>query len=411
MCVCKSWRSYIKHPWFIDAHLEHQRRDLLMIQTYPEGTEKQIYSLHVDDYTFLEYKKHESPLIHPVRAEYRVVGSCNGILCITNDQNGYGYDTYLWNPTIRKSVVVPYPNVTYYSHGGFDQAMGFGFDANTNDYKVIRIVELVRDYKHQLGVELYTLSTGIWRNISHLAPAIRCMVQISYPERARQAYLNGAAHWIVYERCTSFSHRLVILVFHFGDEKFSCIEPPAGNSYKFRCDDWWPGNFGGSLSIVEHSKDRCCVWVMKEYGDSSSWTRQLDISVCGEVKGIFGFRKDGDLLIGINGGLYSYDPDKEPHFLRESNQYFWNLFQQDYHRVYYNRADDDQSYDPEAAPKDLQLRSRKMLNNHRRYSFHCECYTESLVLLGAMMSVEDDQVQSIHDQMQDMHLERVRKMF
>ncbi|KAI8551293.1 hypothetical protein RHMOL_Rhmol06G0174300 [Rhododendron molle] len=39
-------------------------------------------------------------------------------------------------------------------------------------------------------IDLYSLSTGAWRNISHLG------LPYVINGRATQAYLNGAAHWI-----------------------------------------------------------------------------------------------------------------------------------------------------------------------------------------------------------------------
>lgn len=214
----------------------------------------------------------------------------------------YVDNTILWNPTIRKWVRLPRPRVTFTSHGGFDHAIGFGFDAKTNDYKVVRIVRLL-DFDLELPpeIDLYSLSTGAWRNISHLGLPYRIM------GRATQAYLNGAAHWIgadMEKRC------LMMVSFHMGDESFHSMSIPADTPFFpwFLC----PAVIQGSLSLVETkvfgSEKSWCIWVMKEYGVASSWTKLFDVGNGERGNRLIGFRKEGELLFDAHGDLISYNP-------------------------------------------------------------------------------------------------------
>lgn len=97
---------------------------------------------------------------------YRIIGSCNGLVCITDDQFSYAHDTILWNPSIRKYVPLPKPRITVFKHGKFEHVMGFGFDPKSNDYKVVRIVYLEPSKKFE--IDIYRLSSGTWEDISHL---------------------------------------------------------------------------------------------------------------------------------------------------------------------------------------------------------------------------------------------------
>ena len=148
---------------------------------------------------------------------YRIVRSCNGVLCLTDDHLLYMDIKILWNPAIWKLVILPEPRVTFNSRGGFDHAIGFSFDAKSNDYKVVRIVHLL-DSGAMIPpeVDVYTLSARTWRNISHL--------KFSYVIKARetQAYLNGAAQWIGFDMKR---HDVMIVSFHMGDEVFRSMEP------------------------------------------------------------------------------------------------------------------------------------------------------------------------------------------
>ncbi|GFS45446.1 hypothetical protein Acr_00g0096040 [Actinidia rufa] len=71
--------------------------------------------------------------------------------------------------------------------------------------------------------------------------------------------------------------------------------------------------FRGWLALVEcgkRSEEDWCIWVMKEYGLSESWTKLLVINVGHSVERLVGFRKNGDLLILADGGqLISYDTE------------------------------------------------------------------------------------------------------
>lgn len=55
----------------------------------------------------------------------RVVGVCDGLICLADDMFCYAYDFFIWNPAIRKLVTLPMPDVTFSTHRGYDASIGF----------------------------------------------------------------------------------------------------------------------------------------------------------------------------------------------------------------------------------------------------------------------------------------------
>ncbi|XP_059629984.1 uncharacterized protein LOC132272938 [Cornus florida] len=139
------------------------------------------------------------------------------ILCtsfLSDYLSSYMNNLYLWNPSIRKMMALLPVRVTYELHGCHMHSMGFVFNSWTNDFKVVRIVYLddgVIGCLTPLEVDIFSLSTGTWRDISHLG------LKHTICERAPQAFLNGAAHWLAYNRRKRDNFLNLIVSFHMGD--------------------------------------------------------------------------------------------------------------------------------------------------------------------------------------------------
>lgn len=98
--------------------------------------------------------------------------------------------------------------------------------------------------------------------------------------------------------------------FHMADESFHSMSLPAGIPY-------WPFHLRptviqGSLSFVEKKevggRKSWCIWLMKEYGMASTWTKLLDVGIGERVERLIGFQKEGKLLIEAQGDLISFRP-------------------------------------------------------------------------------------------------------
>ncbi|KAM7503037.1 hypothetical protein LguiB_001941 [Lonicera macranthoides] len=279
--ICKSWYALITCPNFINTHLNRsitKKETRLMIRDSVEKTGfdqfgKEHYSVYWDNQTFDEYAEFIFPY-SSISGVLRIVGSCNGLVLFSDDKLGDTLFTFLWNPSIQKFITLPYPSINYISHGASIHSLGFGFDAATNDYKVVRVVHLLPglNIKVPPEVELYELSTGSWRRIS--AGDFPCVVKESTP----QAFLNGAVHWLGYNPNNgegNISH--LIVLFDMKNEALCDMMVPASVQHDW---DWdWHSDMRVAvhaelLSLIHKpsDEDSCNIWVMKEYGVAESWT-------------------------------------------------------------------------------------------------------------------------------------------
>nr|XP_023884339.1 F-box protein At3g07870-like isoform X1 [Quercus suber] len=311
--VSKAWKSLIKNPTFISTHLHHslnKNQNLLFIGLCSEN-QKEFYALHnEDDADFTQLARFDYPFRASARnGNYRAVGTCNGLLFLSKVSRG-DYSFCLWNPCVGKLLKLPSPNVTYATHGVFDACIGFGFDPKTKDYKVISVTLLksLDLERTRPQVEIYTLSTGQWRMLrTGLAP-------ITLFRRQPQTFINGALHWVASRGSDNNLHNFV-LVFDLGEEIFHEILLPE-----------FPGHMGlkyGSVSVYRNSiaffrkdDDFLQIWVMKEYGVVSSWTKVFSLPLfnldffgaSGSIQRALGFRRNGEVILIFDGGrLISLD--------------------------------------------------------------------------------------------------------
>ncbi|XP_052184039.1 F-box protein At3g07870-like isoform X2 [Diospyros lotus] len=217
--VSKSWRSLISNPQFITLHRDYNNNNTHMLVSYYPS---ELCALHYDNPAFELHSEAEFPFNKPYRF-YRIVGSCNGLICVGYSCVSYANDLFLWNPSIRKIVTLPKPGIPFESHRALMLVLGFGFDPKSNDYKVVRIVYFHgRNGLHKLlpMVELYTLSTGTWRGISAVVPPY------VISNFLLQANVNGAVHWIAHNPTKIGGFRSLIVAFDLNDEVFKEMRLP-----------------------------------------------------------------------------------------------------------------------------------------------------------------------------------------
>ncbi|GLT81374.1 hypothetical protein SLA2020_527630 [Shorea laevis] len=105
----------------------------------------------------------------PWEAEIYVAGSCNGLVCL---HDSGALCVVIWNPATNETKVVPKSYLPRNAPAGYRttvESMGFGFDAKTNDYKIIN----VRSFRHPsiiqseniFQTEVYSLSADSWRKV------------------------------------------------------------------------------------------------------------------------------------------------------------------------------------------------------------------------------------------------------
>ncbi|XP_048427683.1 F-box protein CPR1-like [Pyrus x bretschneideri] len=131
--------------------------------------------------------------------------------------------TIIWYPSVRKYVILPSPNIKNNFEGA--QTYIFGYDSQTNDYEVLRIVTVRNSL---LGVEVYSLAKRRWTCLSAAATSV-------FPAYLCASFLINffidAMHWIL-PRDRDPQHLMVS--FDFSTELFHEIEMPED----FGTTDW-----------------------------------------------------------------------------------------------------------------------------------------------------------------------------
>ncbi|KAF2293400.1 hypothetical protein GH714_001291 [Hevea brasiliensis] len=171
-CVSKTWYSLITDPSFIAHHLKKtaaRNSGLLFFGYVTEELDFPFkpyarYLLYPDESFPANHVEELDCPLKGLKVLYKIVGSCNGVFCLS-----YGrYNrVVLWNPSVRKIVKIPWPNVTLNSHGLHKDSLGFGFDSSADDYKLVRIVYLPGsnfDFDEiPPFVEIYSLRSRGWK--------------------------------------------------------------------------------------------------------------------------------------------------------------------------------------------------------------------------------------------------------
>ncbi|XP_019159142.1 PREDICTED: F-box/kelch-repeat protein At3g23880-like [Ipomoea nil] len=319
--VSKSWYFIITSTAFISAHCRHHRNgnsaaNLLLLRRYNKSykVEKCSVLSHTDRQLLSLNNSHELsfPISRVIRY-LRTVGFYNGVFCLSEDQCSDPHSVTLWNPSIRKLRTLPCPSIRPACQFRF--VLGFGASPRSDDdLKVVRVVYERKGVNLDIGpvipplVEIYSLSTGVWRRIT--APGVNYyIVDYIWP----QAFVNGAVHWIGYKLLEDKSFQSLIAVFTMTDELFDEIMLPD----ELLSVD--PSNlsvivYEEFVAVVKYSRriqgDSCELWIMKEYGVVDSWTKLPTIELVGGMKKLVGFRENGELLLSTKkSGLVSYCPD------------------------------------------------------------------------------------------------------
>lgn len=297
----------IKDPTFIRAHLTHTRSfntqnatHLLLLHTVTGWFKEDLYSLCYDNPAFDQYCNFEFPsALKKVTDDRacRVVGTCNGLVCLADDLGRYVSNLLIWNPSVRKYVTLPNPL------GGYGCAsFGLGYDSVTNDYKVVRLATQLdlnnKLYECPPVAQVYSLANGSWSSLHFDLPP--CLMAGCSPN----AFVNGALHWLAF-RLMNDAYVYFILSFEVSSGSFRQIMLPES----FKLDM----SFGLRLSVSGDGKSlglfaKCDsdsgsfldIWVMREHCMEKPWTKMMILSPQGPKRSLHQalcFRKSGEVVL------------------------------------------------------------------------------------------------------------------
>ncbi|KEH37762.1 F-box protein interaction domain protein [Medicago truncatula] len=262
-CVCKSWKTLISDPQFAQTHL----RNLILDPTVtyqrffynPNIVQCKIASIPLKP--LLENISEPPKAIKfSMEHKYRILGSCNGLLCLFFVKEGY---VRLLNPSIEwKSKKSPTLD-SYESHKYWITYYGFGYDHVNDKYKVLAV------HANEFGgkvIQIHTFGENSWTTIPNFPLPVG---SVSWSGR----FVSGTLNWVG-NSCSS--NRDVILSFDLSNETYKEVllpEPDGVNVSKPVL-----GVLSNCLCVCFDSNNtHWDFWLMKKYGIAESWTRLMII--------------------------------------------------------------------------------------------------------------------------------------
>ena len=264
-----------------------------------------------------------------VTNHYRVLCSCNGVLCMSNspidtyfmcrsydppiNDNLICITVYLWNPTVREFKILP-PYTPLGNKKLMSNTFGVGPDHRDHDFLVIKIIYFYDEYAGTYNGQrrplamVYSLNTKSWSSVAE-SVVVPCFAY-DYPT----AFVNGAIHW----KAFSFAlNEPVIMYFNTAERVFGEIRFPD-NSFDPHMNRVHSrvAVFNGLLAFIVIStlhpayRRVCDIWVMNEYGVVESWTQRFAIPIpVAWFDRPLGITKNNQLLVDLDGKLFWYDLD------------------------------------------------------------------------------------------------------
>ncbi|XP_057517755.1 putative F-box protein At3g28280 [Amaranthus tricolor] len=260
-CVCKSWCSVIDSPDFISLHLKlcpinSCNINLLILERLMKsGSIALLYKIRRRD----TLRKTTQFMINSKFDMVYGTDMVNGLMLM--EDNGYFVrDLMLWNPSIKKSVLLPScPLYILPNQGG----IYLGFAASCFDHKVVAFhsVDIVIG---KLSIAVYSLNDNLW--------SVE-LGTITVPNWCIQRIISG--YGVVYCQGTVYWRPLngteqddaVLLCFEFDAEKFSFVELPDNGDKMLR----FLFVLGESLAVFGISRDKSCIWVMETNVGKVGW--------------------------------------------------------------------------------------------------------------------------------------------
>lgn len=311
--VCKSWQTVFSDPDFINMHLRRsalENKSCCRLLKYLSSCEEEVYSLRSDT-DFAEFRR----LRVPVRSKtdyYQIVGSCNGLICLTESNNKGSYltvNTFLWNPSVTDQWK-PLPKINLMNKVDSPfmvVGLGFAFHPKIDDYKVVRIVYFLKNKRTE--VHVYSLRKDAWKTTD--AKVQYCHIH----DTLSRSFVNGALHWLVAQKIHGQGKSDdLILSFDMAEDHLSEMELPElgyDESLSQKCLAVHKDLLSVFVYSAHHCNGKCDLWVMDEYGVAGSWTKRFTFCLDVEILMLLDILDNGEVVMqNRNGGLVVCDPNK-----------------------------------------------------------------------------------------------------
>lgn len=280
MFVCRSWRSILTEHGRVSSSSSSPTKPCLLLHCdFPIRNGLHFLDLSEEEKR-IKTKKFTLRFASSM-PEFDVVGSCNGLLCLSDSL--YNDSLYLYNPFTTNSLELPECSNKYHDQ---ELVFGFGFHERTKEYKVLKIVYFRgtssssnngiyrgrgRIQYKQSEVQILTLSSRkdqslSWRSLGK-AP-------YKFLKRSSEALVNGRLHFVTRPRRHVPDRKFVS--FDLEDEEFREIPKPDCGGLN-RTNHRLVNLKGCLCAVVYGNYGKLDIWVMKSYGVKESWGKEYSI--------------------------------------------------------------------------------------------------------------------------------------
>ncbi|KAL9173338.1 hypothetical protein ABFS82_03G107000 [Erythranthe guttata] len=257
--VRKSWRDLLGTREFADSHLSKSVQGMVVctefdnyeVFAFEDGLDLEDPKRRYREFTSFDCSELGISICN-------IKGSVNGLLFL-NPLSSISDAYYICNPITREYIEFPYEQRLLDEDFNGTVNYGFGVSKVSGQYKVIKTVHVNKSICH-----VYTLGTGKWRRIPAGPP-------LGDNKNSSGAFLNGCLHWFVDDDEGSD----LISCFDLETETFSMFaHPPLPLSKRHQV----IVALGDYLCICDNTdENEIALWVMKEYGNDKSWTKEFVI--------------------------------------------------------------------------------------------------------------------------------------
>jgi F-box interacting protein len=264
--VSKSMLAFLGNPEFVKQHLK--RANLKNPNLVLKHDSKLFY---VEDEEWSKARRLPLPFSLCLE-KVEISGSCNGILCISDQQ--CNQDIFLLNPSTGVFKHLPFSGFDIAAVENSFTTMGFGYHQAEDDYKVIRCVYIydkpfIDIDSYECEARVYSLKAGEWKDIG----------TIPYHLGYKAAIWLGN-DFLIWKATIGLGRtgRYLIVSYDMSKEEFKEIPQPIVN-YNDEL-HMEVSVFDGLLSTFYLSKyDEAHIWSMKEYGVTDSWELRVVIKL------------------------------------------------------------------------------------------------------------------------------------
>ncbi|KAL3628749.1 hypothetical protein CASFOL_027795 [Castilleja foliolosa] len=183
--VCKSWNHLLSTQEFVKMQVKLSskfKNQFFLVHTVHWNRSNTISVFNIES-------NEKKAKILDTRVRINIVGCCNGLVCIER-----GQELVLWNPAMNLFKTVSLlKDHTYIQR----ESLGFGYDAEGDDFKVVRIVFLLENLgfrKFVSCVEVYSVNSDSWTTIN---PGFRFSeLTICRIDSCATVNVNGNPYWV-----------------------------------------------------------------------------------------------------------------------------------------------------------------------------------------------------------------------